>query len=289
MTQPDYIISLSGGIDSTAAAVVAKDAIETHQAGGNFQKKPVAIYCDTRVGNPLNRIYVEELADWLGVQLWTLRTDEKFEEQVSEEDAPGAAQHPTTRNKLKLRQTSKLITLADNPHIIMGISADESENRANRQKVMEKDRHVEVYPVHRVPRKKRVEIVLRSDCPRNPLWEQPRVIADCGCLANGDPSELDETINEYPAFGNRLKAIEEAYGSDKLSGNLGWDGLTAREKSAKRSGVEQQTLPFCSGGCNARQDPAEVHALASRRMGATIEQSVRVLREEPRTRIGCSV
>lgn len=284
MSEPDYIISLSGGIDSTAAAVCAVDAIETHQSDGNMRKKPMAMYCDTRIGNPLNRIYVEQLADWLGVQLWTARTDEKFEQQLDEDDAPGAAQHPTTRNRLKLRQPSKLITLADNPHIIMGISADESENRANRRKITEKDRHVEIYPVHRVPRKKRVEIVLRSDCPRNPLWEQPDVIADCGCLANGDPSELDATVDAYPAFGNRLKAIEEAYASDKLRGNLGWDGLSPSDKEGLVKGNEQATLPFCSGGCNVRQNPAEVHALASRRMGATIEQSVSLLRRKPRGR-----
>lgn len=282
MTQPDYVISLSGGIDSTGAAVCAVDAIETHQAGGNFRKKPIAIYCDTRIGNPVNRIFVEELADWLGVQLYTARTDEKFEDQLAENDAPGSAQHPTTRNRLKLRQTDKLITLADNPHIVMGISADESANRADRKKITNKGRHVEVYPVHRVPRKRRVELVLRSDCPRNPLWEQPDVIADCGCLANGDPSELDATIDAYPAFGKRLKEIEEAYAGDGVRGNLGWDGLSPADKEGLVKGNEQTTLPFCSGGCNTRQDPAEVHALASRRMGATIEQAVSILYREPR-------
>jgi len=284
MTQPDWIISLSGGIDSTAAALCAIDALETYQADGNFKRKPLAIYCDTRIGNPLNRIYVEELADWLDVQLWTLRTDEKFEAQLDEEDAPGAGKHPDTRNRLKLRQTDKLITLADNPHIVMGIAADESPQRANRRKVMEKRRHVEVYPVHRVPRKRRVEMVLRSDCPRNPLWEQPDVIADCGCLCNGDPSELDATIAEYPAFGNRLKSYEEAYCSDKLTGNLGWDGLSANDKSATRAGQEQTRLSFCTEGCRVAQDPAEVKALEARRKGATIEQAVSILYRDPRGR-----
>jgi len=285
MSNPDWFISLSGGIDSTAAAVCATDDIETYQAGGNFRKKPVAIYCDTRIGNPLNRIYVEQLADWLDVQLWTLRTDEKFEAQLAEDDAPGSGKHPETRNRIKPRQTDKLITLADDPWIIMGISADESKNRADRQKIMPKRRHTEVYPVHRVPRIGRVEMVLRSDCPRNPLWEQPSVIADCGCLANGDPSELDATIDAYPAFGNRLKAMEEAYCSDKLEGNLGWDGLSAADKQGLVEGYEQATLPFCSGGCNVRQDPAEVKALESRRKGASIEQAVSILYRDPQTSV----
>jgi len=276
---PDWVLSMSGGVDSAAAALMAIDAIETRQAGGNFGKKPHAIYLDTGVGVPLNRIYTEQLCDWLGVQLWTLRTDESFLEWLRRDGAPGAGAHQEVRNELKDRQVSLLTTKLDDPHYILGISADESDTRAEFDKVREMKRHTEVYPVHRLSRKKRVEIILRSDCPRSPLWEMPGVITDCGCLANGDPSELDKTAEKFPAFAQRLREWEESITHEGLRGTLGWSGLTAEEKRAKEQGQEQATLPMCSEGCARERDPAEVRAFRARSEGASIEEAVSILYE----------
>lgn len=277
---PDWVLALSGGVDSVAAGIVAKDAIETRQAGGNFAKKPICIYHDTRIGVPLNRIYAEQWADWAGMQLWSLRTDESFLDWLREYDAPGAAAHRQVRDKLKGRQASLIQSKLDNPTFILGLAADESQARAAFPKVREKRGHVEVYPVHRLSRKERVEIILRSDCPRNPLWEMPGVITDCGCLANGDPSELDKTAEKFPAFAQRLREWEESITHDGLKGTLGWSGLTAEEKRAKKQGHEQATLPMCSEGCSRRRDPAEVRAFRARSSGASIEEAVSILYED---------
>lgn len=276
-THPDWVLSLSGGIDSVAAAITAYNAIETRQAGGNFAKKPFAAYLDTRIGVPLNRIYTEQFTDWLGCQLWTLRTDESFLEWLRRDGAPGSGAHQQVRNELKDRQVSLLTSKLDQPVYVLGISADESDTRAGFDKVREMRRHTEVYPAHRLTRKERVEIILRSGCPINPLWTIRGVIADCGCLANGDPSELDTTLEHFPEFAGRLKEWEESINHDGLKGILGWDGLTADEKAAKRDGYEQNTLPMCSEGCSRKQDPAEIRALKARSRGATIDESVSIL------------
>jgi len=275
---PDWVLSLSGGIDSVAAAIIAHNAIETTQADGNYAKKPFAIYLDTCVGVPLNRLYVEQFCDWLGIQLWTLRTDESFLEWLRRDGAPGGGAHQNVRNELKDRQVSLRTSKLDHPHYILGISADESNTRAAFSKCREVGRHVEVYPVHRIPLKRRAEIILRSDCPRNPLWECPECIKDCGCLANGDPSELDKTIELFPEFGQRLREWEESITHDGLKGILGWDGLTAREQSTVEAGHEQMTL--CSDGCQRKRDPAVVRAFKARSRGATITESVSILYEE---------
>jgi 3'-phosphoadenosine 5'-phosphosulfate sulfotransferase (PAPS reductase)/FAD synthetase len=279
-SHPDWVLSLSGGVDSVAAALVATDAIETNKSGGNFAKKPHAIYLDTRIGVPLNRLYTEQFCDWLGVQLWTLRTDENFLEWLRRDGAPGSGAHQEVRNELKDRQVSLLTSKLDHPVYILGISADESDTRAGFDKVRELRRHVEVYPVHRLTRKERVEIILRSGCPINPLWAMPDVITDCGCLANGDPKELEKTIEHFPVFGQRLKEWEESITHDGLKGMLGWDGLTADEKAAERAGMEQTTLPMCAEGCTLERDPAEVRAFEARARGATIEESVSILYEQ---------
>lgn len=256
---------------------------------GNFAKKPVAVYFDTGVGVPLNRLYVEQLCDYFGVQLWTLRTEESFIDWLRRDGAPGPGAHPEVRNELKGRQGSKLTSLADNPWYVLGIAADESDNRAERQKIEVvrrqdngKIEHVEVYPCHRLSRKERVEIILRSGCPLNPLWTQPKVIKDCGCFCHGDPSEVDRTKELFPAFGQRLDEWEEAINHDGLKSNLGWGGLSAPEQKAIENDQKQAKLTTCGvTGCQRARDPAEVRAIEAKTLGATIEEAVSILYEDP--------
>lgn len=277
---PDWFWSLSSGIDSVAAFLLTKDALESSKSGGNFAKKPVAIYLDTRIGVPLNRLYVEQLCDTYGVQLWTLRTDESFLEWLRRDGAPGGGAHQEVRNELKDRQASKLVTLADNPVMVLGLAADESQTRAEFPKIREMRRHMEIYPVHRLTRKERAEIILRhEECPRNPLWEMPAVITDCGCLANGDPSELKKTEEHFPTFGQRLREWEESITHDGLKGTLGWGGLTAEEKRAKIDGQMQRTLTTCTDGCQRDRDSEIVRAFKTRSNGATVKEAMSILYE----------
>lgn len=273
---PDWYWSLSGGIDSTAAFLLTKDALETDEGGGNYSKKPVAVYLDTGIGVPLNRFYVEELCDTYGVQLWTLRTDESFLDWLRSEGAPGGGAHGNVRRKLKDRQVSVLTTKSDFPVYVLGLAADESPNRAAMNKVVEKRRHVEVYPCHRMSLKERVKVILRHEnCPLNILWEYPEVIKDCGCLCHGDPSELDRTEDLFPWFAQRLREWEESITHGGLKGTLGWNGLAPAKKSAMETGQEQLTL--CSDGCQRTRDPVVVQAIKARSRGASADEAIEIL------------
>lgn len=285
---PDWFWSLSGGIDSTAAFILTREALDTNNTendqseyDGNWAKKPVAIYLDTRIGVPLNRLYVEQLCDHYDVQLWSLRTDESFLEWLRRDGAPGPGAHGNVRNELKNRQSSKLSSLADQPVYVLGLAADESDNREAMSKVEEKRRHVEVLPVHRLSRKERAEIILRSDAPGNPLWSYPEVIKDCGCFANGDRSEFKKTLKLFPEFGQRLKEWEESITHDFPKDTLGWGGLSAEEKRARRKGQRQATLSTCgSGSCQRERDPAIVRAFKADARGASAEEAVSILYED---------
>lgn len=250
---PDWFWSLSGGVDSTAAFLLTKDALKE-----NYHKTPVAVYFDTRIGLPLNRLYVEQLCDAYDVQLWTLRTEEKFEEWVARDGCPGPGAHRHVRNELKGRQSSKLATVASDPVFVLGLQAEEGPVRAAMAKVEQKRRHVEVRPVHRLSKVDCARIILEhEDCPINPCWLWNH-FSDCGCLCHGDPSELDAVEERFPAFAQRLREIEEAADVDGLEDTLGWGGLTAVEQSAIRAGQEQATL--CSESCGREQDPLVVRA-----------------------------
>lgn len=269
---PDFFWSMSGGLDSTAAYLVTRRAL--HE---NFSKRPVMTYWDTRVGAPLNRIYLEELADRYDEMLWSLRTHEKLEDWVAENDGcPGGGAHPNVRNILKGRQAWKLAGLADFPVYILGLRAGESDDRAEMDKVEDKDRHVEVRPVHRLSRRECARIVLEAeDCPINPFWVWPNCFSDCGCLANGDPSELECIEEKFPWFGQRMREIEEAADADGLRSNLGWDGLTSIEKQAEIDGEQQMTL--CGSGCGRKRDPLVVEAFSAVIEGAPRERGLEIL------------
>lgn len=280
---PDWVWLCSGGIDSTAAYLLTKDALHD-----NYQKRPLMAYLDTRVGLPLQRMYVEELADRYREQLWALRTHEHFEDRVAgrgkfadrdDSGAPGGALHGDVQRELKGRQRETLARRLPNAIYVTGIRADESDARAAKPKYEATDPCRYVKPVYSLTKKECAEIILRhEDCPINPTWVWPEVIADCGCLSNGDPSELDATEERFPWFAQRLREYEESADADGLRGTLGWDGLTADQKAARRDGLEQMTL--CSEACGRRRDPAIVRAFRARIHGATVEESVGILHEQ---------
>lgn len=271
---PDWFWSMSGGIDSTAAFLVTKDIAE------NYSKRPIMVYFDTTVGLPANRIYLEELADRYGVQLWSIRTEENFDQWVSDHGAPGPGAHGQVRNRLKNRQRTKLNTLADHPIHIIGLRAQESDNRAQLSKTRSKPRSHDVYPVHRLSKRECVRIILDHDCPIHPGWLWNH-FTDCGCLAHGDPSELDAIANKFPWFAQRMREIEEAYdgdgdGDESLKNTLGWGGLSPNEQDAVEHGHQQASI--CGQSCGRRtvDDPIE-NALQARINGASPQEAISIL------------
>lgn len=281
---PDWFWLTSGGVDSVAAYLLSREAL--HE---NFQKRPLLVYLETRVGNPLQRMYVEELADRYDEQLWSLRTHEKFEDRVAgrgkfddrdDSGPPGSGLHGDVQRELKGRQREKLADLCtDKPIYVTGIRASESPQRAAKPKGEEHRKARYVKPVYSLSKKDCAEIILRhEDCPINPTWIWPDVIGDCGCLSNGDPSELDATAEKFPAFAQRLREYEEAAEADGLRSILGWDGLTANEKSARKQGQTQ--LSLCGEGCQRRRDPDIVRAFRAKIHGATPAEAIATLRGE---------
>lgn len=276
---PDYYWLLSGGIDSVAAYLLTKDAL--HE---NYQKRPIMVYLDTRVGLPINRMYVEQLADAYNEQLWTLRTHEHFEDRVAKRgkfsdrgDAgpPGAAQHSNVQNELKGRQRETLARKSEYTTYITGIRAGESEARASKPKAERFDVCDYIKPVYSLTKKECAEIILRhEDCPINPGWWWNH-FTDCGCLANGEPSELDSVEKRFPSFGQRLREYEEAIPDSGLQSMLGWDGMIAAKKKARQQGQKQ--LSLCGEGCQRKRLPPIKQAFKARTYGASPEDAIKVL------------
>jgi len=283
---PSWYWLISGGIDSVAAYLLTKDAM--HE---NYGKRPLMTYLETRIGLPFNRLYVEELADAYDEQLWGLRTHEKIEDRIAKrgkyadrEDAgpPGAAQHTEVQNEVKGRQRETLANRDPATIYVTGIRADESEERAAYPKGEVSGGIRYVKPVYELTKKECAEIILRHpECPINPGWWWNHY-TDCGCSAKGDPGETDTVQKRFPAFGQRIREWEEAIPDEGLRSMLGWDGLTAEEKRARKSG--QRQLSLCGDGCQRRVPTPIEQAFKARAFGASVGEAVAILHEEFRPR-----
>ncbi|PSP98458.1 hypothetical protein BRC89_07885 [Halobacteriales archaeon QS_4_70_19] len=145
----------------------------------------------------------------------------------------------------------------------MGLLAEESPERARTAKVEEKRRHVEVRPVHWLSRRECARIILRhEDCPINPLWVK-RHFTDCGCGANGDPSELREPEDNFPWFIQRLRGIEESANHGDETDTWGWGGLSADGQQALSAANAVRTgdqMTLCGPGCSRRLSEEVVDA-----------------------------
>lgn len=277
-SHPSWYWLVSGGIDSTAAYLLTREAL--HE---NYGKRPLMVYLDTRIGVPFNRLYVEALADAYDEQLWALRTHEKFEDRIAKRGkyadrddagAPGAALHPDIQNELKGRQRELLAGRDVATVYVTGIMAEESDERAAHPKGEVSGGIRYVKPVYEWTKRQCAEVILRADAPINPGWWWNHY-KDCGCLCNGEPGENDAVEKRFPAFGQRIREYEEAIPDDGIRSVLGWDGLTAEEKRAKRQGQKQ--LLLCGDDCQRRVPTPIERAFKARVYGASIEESIAIL------------
>ena len=159
-----HVALVSGGMDSTVAAAVSQEVA---------RKLDVLAYLDTGTGLEANREHIEELADALGLQLWTLRTHESYAEKVRENGYPGPSRHGMMYNFLKERQISKLATVSHGDLVLWtGVRSHESERRmAHVEGVQEARRWTWVAPIHDWTKQDCQDYLDAHDLPENPLWK----------------------------------------------------------------------------------------------------------------------
>ena len=247
--KPDWFILVSGGKDSVVAAHLTYSALNQ-----NYQKRPIVIYLDTgEVRLDAQRIYVEQLCDHFGWQLWTLRTHESYSQTVEEDGCPGAAQHGTIQNKLKGRQRSKLSTVSGNAHLITGIRWEESPARAGTPKAHydEGTRAWYYKPIASWTDADLDDYIEEHDIPRNPLWDASHP-TDCFCGAMGSPEELIEAeANGFETFVQRIREIEESVEFHDRRGTWGWSGLSPKERYQEDAKNDPEQLSLCGPSCSA--------------------------------------
>jgi 3'-phosphoadenosine 5'-phosphosulfate sulfotransferase (PAPS reductase)/FAD synthetase len=174
-------------MDSTVAADVAV----------RWGDADLLVYLDTGTGLSKNLRYVQRLSDWMGVQLWTLRTHESYIEKVRDIGFPGAGLHGIMYRNLKERQISKLAGRVDDLHCWTGARRQESDNRmavVDAHETAAGGRWTWHSPILDWSKQDCRDYIKRYEIPCSPLWEDLQRSGDCYCGCYGSPEEKLSTL-----------------------------------------------------------------------------------------------
>lgn len=232
-----HVALCSGGRDS---------AVATH-VSVRWGPADVIVYLDTGTGAVENREYVEQLADRLGVQCWTLRTHERYEDVVREHGFPGPSRHGILYRKLKERQIQKLAAFTDGDlHCWTGVRALESDRRMRTvapEGEHDAGRWYWHAPLHDWTQAERDEYLERFDLPENSLWDTLGRSADCWCGCFGTPEELiDAEAAGCDDLVRSLRSLEDEVDRDDEKDRWAWGGLSDVEQRVERLDGDQVTL-----------------------------------------------
>ena len=222
-------------MDSTVAAHIAV----------RWGPADLLAYLDTGTGLDANREYVEELADRLGVQLWTLRTHESYEERVRDHGFPGPSRHSIMYRSLKERQIQKLATVSgDDLHLWTGVRRLESRRRMGSvEPIQDGPRWTWHAPIHDWNSSDCREYIKTFDLPHNPLWSTLGRSGDCFCGCFGSPEELiDLEAAGCVDHADWLRSLEESVDTEDETGRWAWGALSRVEQRAERIDSDQLTL-----------------------------------------------
>lgn len=236
-----HVALCSGGMDSAVAAHISV----------RFGPAELVVYLDTTTGTDANRRYVERLGEFLGVQVWTLRTHKPYREWVRDwGQFPGNGMHHVAYRRLKEAQLDKLYAVAETPlHLWTGIRARESSDRMASAAPIERDeRRQNRYwhnPIHDWSKDETRSYVDRFRLPRNYLWRVIGRSGDCYCGCYGTPEELiDLEAAGCERAADRLEDLESELEREDERDRWAWSQLSDVEARAER--LDEKQLRLCS-------------------------------------------
>lgn len=243
----NHVTLVSGGMDSAVAAHVSV----------RWGPADLLVYLDTGTGLDANREYVETLADTLGVQLWTLRTHERYEDRVRSDGFPGPSRHSIMYRTLKERQIQRLATFSggrgdpSDLHLWTGVRSSESQRRMEHVEPKgEGARWVWHAPIHDWSKQDCREYIETFDLPRNDLWTELGRSGDCFCGCFGTPEELIDLRaaghDDHAEWLEYLEASVDLDGVEKERETWAWGGLTTDEQQRERVENDDAQMTLCS-------------------------------------------
>jgi len=220
------------------------------------------VYLDTGTGLDANRDYLDAFADALGVQLWTLRTHESYEDRVQFNGFPGPSRHGIMYRNLKERQIQRLATFSSGRgqpsdlHLWTGVRSEESQRRMVHVEPESKGpRWVWHAPIHNWSGQDCRDYLDAFHLPRNDLWNTLGRSGDCFCGCFGSPEEkLDLRAAGCDAHAEWLEDLEasvEIDGAKKERETWAWGAFDKSARLAERAKNDDAQSMLCST-CSVR-------------------------------------
>lgn len=204
-----HIVSFSGGKDSTALILWAKENLESF----------TAVYCDTKWEHPLTYIYLEEinnkLLDGKLVYISSKKYDGFEDLSIKRKRVPSAKARFCTEELKIIPMVDYLKTIDGEKIVYQGIRADESIRRSQ----MADEGFDETYncmvkrPLFRWTALDCFAIMQKHGVEPNPLYKMGARRVGCMPCVMVNKKELLQIIIRNPEVIEKIKALEDKLGS----------------------------------------------------------------------------
>lgn len=201
---PRRVVALtSGGMDSTAALIEAREVVD------------FAAYIDTGTALPGCEEHVQSVCDSLGVELRVYRTPPSvYDNMVLEHGFPGAPQHTVMYRNLKERRVRDLVreekeAWKDRIMLVTGVRASESLRRMGVvSEVQRNGAQLWTAPIIEWSGSDTFRSAAAHGVKRSEVSAITHRSGECNCGAYAKPGERDELAMWFPEWFERIAWLE---------------------------------------------------------------------------------
>jgi 3'-phosphoadenosine 5'-phosphosulfate sulfotransferase (PAPS reductase)/FAD synthetase len=213
----------SGGRDSAVACRIA------YEVATRRNWRFVLVHIDTTISIRQTREYAKRYAEWLGVELVTLRPKKTFKEYAAQYDMWPAIypiQHRWCYFKLKLETAIEYLeeNYREGDLVALGVRGPESRFRLAKYTTAfftrDYDKRLKVLawaPLWRATDEVVERLIRRYNIPRNPVWRYG-FSGECLCLAGTPEYKIGLILRNFPEEAKELLEIDDIIQKNRRSG-----------------------------------------------------------------------
>ena len=266
LTQFDVFDCLfSGGRDSALACYIAS------RVAKRLGKKFRLVHIDTRISIPDTKEYIQQYANWLGVELVTIRTTYDYFEYVRKWGYPSILKNRWCWRYLKQEPLYQFriseLKEGVNSVWIAGIRKTESllrlQTYGNLKNTLVhgtvKNLHtVNWFPIFYLTGSQVEQLIREFRIPKNPVWEKVGISGDCLCFAAASRKVLEAVFTNYPEIAQKFYEFDKSLVSPHGKGEPIVLGLWSERKrlyqfieEIRKKGRQTTLTEYmsCQGGC----------------------------------------
>ena len=246
-----HIVSFSGGKDSTALILWAKENLESFET----------VYCDTKWEHPLTYAYLEHINKTLldGKLIYLASSDyDGFEDlSIRKKRVPSAMARYCTEELKVIPMMEYLSKVRDEKIVYQGIRADESPSRSK----MADEGYDETYkcivkrPLFRLSAMDCFALMQKWGVEPNPLYKMGARRVGCMPCIMVNQKEMAQIIKRHPEVIERVRSLEQKLGRTFFAPNYipEWAHSSRDPKTGKTICFIDDVVKYLTDKNNANQ------------------------------------